>query len=203
MDDFYAAIGYGDINSNQIAQTIFNQEQREQEGLAGLSGTLLQTRFSRSTSKVADGLMMQGVEGLRTRLGHCCTPIPGDPIIGYVTKAHGVTIHRTDCPNIATCIKRGHNHRLIDVQWTEGDQKTYPVRIQISAYDRSGLMRDISKLIADEHINMLSVEVLTGQKDNLALINAALGIEDVTQLMRLLTKIDRLPNIIDVRRTLS
>lgn len=203
-DDFYAAIGYGDINSQQIAQAIFNQERREQDRLAALNGTLIQARVSRSsTSKLSDGLMVQGVEGLLTQLGRCCTPIPGDPIIGYVTKGRGVTIHRTDCPNVATCVRRGQNHRLIDVQWTTGGQDIYPVKIQISAYDRSGLMRDVASLVADEHINMLSVEALTGQKDNLALINATLEIEDVVQLMRILTKIDRLPNIVDVRRTLS
>ncbi len=203
-EDFYAAIGYGDINSQQIAQAIFNHERREQERLAALNGTLIQARISRSsTSKLGDGLMVQGVEGLLTQLGRCCTPVPGDPIIGYVTKGRGVTIHRTTCPNVATCVRRGHNHRLIDVQWTTGGQEIYPVKIQISAYDRAGLMRDVASLVADEHINMLSVEALTGQKDNLALINATLEIEDVAQLMRILTKIDRLPNIVDVRRTLS
>ncbi|MFZ4661198.1 MAG: RelA/SpoT family protein [Caldilineaceae bacterium] len=204
IEDFYAAIGYGDINSQQIAQAIFNQERREQERLAALNGTLIQARISRSsTSKLGDGLMVQGVEGLLTQLGRCCTPVPGDPITGYVTKGRGVTIHRTTCPNVATCVRRGHNHRLIDVQWTTGSQEIYPVKIQISAYDRAGLMRDVASLVADEHINMLSVEALTGQKDNLALINATLEIEDVAQLMRILTKIDRLPNIVDVRRTLS
>ena len=203
-EDFYAAIGYGDINSQQIAQAIFNYERREQERLAALNGTLIQARISRSsTSKLGEGLMVQGVEGLLTQLGRCCTPVPGDPIIGYVTKGRGVTIHRTTCPNIATSVRRGHNHRLIDVQWTTGGQEIYPVKIQISAYDRSGLMRDVASLVADERINMLSVEALTGQKDNLALINATLEIEDVAQLMRILTKIDRLPNIVDVRRTLS
>jgi GTP pyrophosphokinase len=203
-EDFYAAIGYGDINSQQIAQAIFNHERREQERLAALNGTLIQARIARSsTSKLGEGLTVQGVEGLLTQLGRCCTPVPGDPITGYVTKGRGVTIHRTTCPNVATSVRRGHNHRLIDVQWTAGGQEIYPVKIQISAYDRAGLMRDVASLVADEHINMLSVEALTGQKDNLALINATLEIEDVAQLMRILTKIDRLPNIVDVRRTLS
>ena len=147
--------------------------------------------------------MVQGVEGLLTQLGRCCNPIPGDPIIGYVTKGRGVTIHRTDCPNVATIVRRGHMQRLIDVQWAADRSETYPVKIQISAYDRSGLMRDVASLVADEHINMLSVEALTGQKDNLALINATLEIADVAQLMRVLTKIDRLPNIVEARRMIG
>jgi len=203
LDDFYAAIGYGDVNSQQIAQRIIDQERREQERLALKNGFLIHTRVNRGSPKLKDGLVVQGVEGLLTQLGRCCSPVPGDPITGYVTKGRGVTIHRTDCPNVSTSVRRGQTHRLLDVQWTAGGQETYPVKIQISAYDRSGLMRDVASLVADAHINMLSVEALTGQKDNLALINATLEIEDVAQLMRILTKIDRLPNIVDVRRMIG
>lgn len=201
VDDFYAAIGYGDINSQQIAQRVFDQERREQERLAAQNGILINTRPRLSDTN--GGLMVQGVEGLLTQLGRCCNPIPGDPITGYVTKGHGVTVHRTDCPNVGNIVRRGDTRRLIDVQWATERSETYPVKIQISAYDRSGLMRDVAILVADEHINMISVEALTGQKNNLALINATLEIEDVVQLMRVLTKIDRLPNIVEARRSLG
>ena len=211
VDDFYAAVGYGDINSQQIGQRVFDQERREQERLAAQNGILINTRLPRSTNggngaaggAAGSSLMVQGVEGLLTQLGRCCHPIPGDPITGYVTKGRGVTIHRTDCPNVGTIVRRGYTQRLIDVQWAADRSETYPVKIQISAYDRSGLMRDVASLVADEHINMLSVEALTGQKDNLALINATLEIADVAQLMRVLTKIDRLPNIVEARRTIG
>jgi GTP pyrophosphokinase len=204
IDDFYAAVGYGDVNSQQIAQRVFDQERREQERLAAQNGILINTRpRSTGTGGGGGGLMVQGVEGLLTQLGRCCNPVPGDPIIGYVTKGRGVTVHRTDCPNIGTIVRRGGTQRLIDVQWATERSETYPVKIQISAYDRSGLMRDVAILVADEHINMISVEALTGQKNNLALINATLEIEDVIQLMRVLTKIDRLPNIVEARRALG
>ena len=203
IDDFYAAVGYGDINSQQIAQRVFDQERREQERLAAQNGILINTRPRAIDNTGSGGLMVQGVEGLLTQLGRCCNPVPGDPITGYVTKGRGVTIHRTDCPNIVTIVRRGDTQRLIDVQWAAERSETYPVKIQISAYDRSGLMRDVASLVADEHINMISVEALTGQKNNLALINATLEIEDVVQLMRVLTKIDRLPNIVEARRALG
>lgn len=202
VDDFYAAVGYGDINSQQIATRVFEQERREQERLAAQSGILINTRPP-SIPDTASGLMVQGVEGLLTQLGRCCNPVPGDLITGYVTKGRGVTIHRTDCPNIASIVSRGFAQRLIDVQWAAERSETYPVKIQISAYDRAGLMRDVASLVADEHINMVSVEALTGQKNNLALINTTLEIEDVAQLMRVLTKIDRLPNVLEARRALG
>ncbi len=203
VEDFYAAVGYGDINSQQIGTRVFEQERREQERLAAQNGMLINTRSVQSTTTTDNGLMVQGVEGLLTQLGRCCNPVPGDPIIGYVTKGRGVTVHRTDCPNIATIVRRRGTERMIDVQWAAESSETYPVKIQISAYDRAGLMRDVSSLVADEHINMISVEALTGQKNNLALINATLEIEDVVQLMKVLTKIDRLPNIVEARRALG
>ncbi|HHY55322.1 MAG TPA: ACT domain-containing protein, partial [Chloroflexi bacterium] len=87
--------------------------------------------------------------------------------------------------------------------WTTKQEKTYPVKIHISAYDRSGLVRDVAALVADEHVNMRNIEAVTGQKDNLAVITATLEIQDVAQLTRIMTKIERLPNIKDVFRKIS
>jgi GTP pyrophosphokinase len=146
---------------------------------------------------------VQGVEGLLTNLGRCCNPVPGDPIVGYVTRGRGVTIHRVSCPNMVATLRKGADGRLVDVQWTSKPEKTYPVKVQVSAYDRQGLVRDIAGLVADEHINMRSVEALTGQKNNLAIITAMLEIEDAAQLMRILTKMDRLSNVVEARRLLA
>jgi GTP pyrophosphokinase len=203
LDDLLAAIGYGDVNSQQIAQRVLEYERREQaknatyESLVTNPGAT--ARRSREPSG-RGGLIVQGVEGLLTQLGRCCHPVPGDTIVGYVTRGRGVTIHRTTCPNIKIVLSKNQKNRLVDVQWATKPDTTYPVKIQISAYDRAGLVRDVASLVADEHVNMRSVEALTGQKDNLAVINAELEISDVAQLMRILTKIDRLPNIVDVRR---
>ena len=139
-----------------------------------------------------DGLRVQGIEGLLTNLGKCCHPVPGDPIVGYVTKGRGVTIHRQSCPNISRTLAQG-NGRVIEVSWTAKQEHTYPVKIQVSAYDRSGLVRDVAALVADERVNMRNIEAVTGQKDNLAVITATLEIQDISQLTRIMTKIDRLP----------
>ncbi len=201
-DNFLAAIGYGDINSQQIAQRILEYERREQARLNAYQ-TVITNLAPNTRYPAPDGLVVQGVEGLLMQLGRCCHPVPGDTIVGYVTKGRGVTIHRTDCPNIKVVLSKNNPNRLIDVQWATKAEDTYPVRIQISAYDRAGLVRDVASLVADQHVNMRHVEALTGQKDNLAIINAELEITDVAQLMRILTKIDRLPNIVDVRRKLG
>ena len=202
VDDFFAAVGYGDINSQQIAQKILEHERREAEKL-GPPLEIFRHRTNAQERTASEGLMVQGVEGLLTQLGRCCNPVPEDSIVGYVTKGRGVTIHRTSCPNIASVLRRNLTNRLIDVQWSIVRDAVYPVKIQINAYDRAGLVRDVASLVADEHINMSSVEAITGQRDSMALINATLEIEDVSQLMRILTKIERLPNIVDVRRAVS
>ncbi|RIK33705.1 MAG: (p)ppGpp synthetase [Chloroflexi bacterium] len=202
VDDLLAAIGYGDVNSQQIAQRVLDHERREQARLAAYQ-TVFTSTSPGERRRATEGLVVQGVPGLLTQLGRCCHPVPGDAIVGYVTKGRGVTIHRTDCPNIKTAVSKNHGSRLVDVQWVTKPDATYPVKIEISAYDRAGLVADVAGLVANEHVNMRHVEALTGQKNNLALINAELEITDVAQLMRILTKIDRLPNIVNVRRKMN
>ncbi|MGL4650207.1 MAG: RelA/SpoT family protein, partial [Caldilineaceae bacterium] len=211
VDDFLAAIGFGDINSQHIAQKLLEQEARERNRLQAQQGLWpgnLPTPGERSErsdrATVGDGLSIQGVGGVLNNLGKCCNPVPGDPIVGYVTRGRGITIHRVNCPNMASALRKGSDARLMtDVAWTSKPEKTYPVKIQVSAYDRQGLVRDIAGLVADEQINMRSVEALTGQKNNLAIVTATLEIEDATQLMRILTKMDRLSNVVEARRLLG
>ncbi len=195
LDDFLAAIGYGDINSQHIATRVIEYERREQERLASFDVFSFQPGQNAADVAGFDGLRVQGIEGLLPNLGKCCHPVPGDPIVGYVTKGRGVTIHSQKCPNINRLLGNEHS-RIIEVSWTTLQEKTYPVKIHISAYDRSGLVRDIAALVADEHVNMRNIEAITGQKDNLAVITATLEIQDVTQLTRILTKIEHLPKII-------
>jgi GTP pyrophosphokinase len=201
VDDFLAAIGYGDINSQHLATRWLEAERREQERRLWEERPL-EAALSTSRATTSGGFMVQGVDGLLTHLGRCCNPVPGDPIIGYVTRGRGLTVHRATCPNIVSTVRKGQENRLVDVQWAAKPEATFPVKIQVSAYDRSGLMRDVAALVADEHINMVSVEAITGQKDNLAIINATLEIENASQLTRVLTKIDRLPNVVEARRRL-
>ena len=205
LDDFLAAIGYGDINSQHIAAKVLEYERREQERLAPFDHFAFHAGpglGSADVDKAHDGFRVQGVEGLLTNLGKCCNPVPGDPIIGYVTKGRGVTIHRFTCPNMSRMLSQGSG-RIIEVSWTTKHEYTYPVKIQVSAYDRAGLVRDVAALVADEHVNMRNIDAITGQKDNLAVITATLEIQDISQLTRIMTKIDRLPNIQEVRRKIG
>jgi GTP pyrophosphokinase len=139
-------------------------------------------------------MSVRGTGGLLTMLAQCCHPVPGDSIVGYITRGRGISIHRRDCTNI---LRSDEEERLIEVSWGSA-QSTYPVAIKISAYDRGGLLRDIAAVVASEGINMSSVNVSTSK--NLAAFVITLDIYDVAQLSRVLDKIERLPNVIEVRR---
>jgi GTP pyrophosphokinase len=200
VDDFLAAIGYGDVNPQQIAQKSLDQEQRDRANVFSVDDFL--TRDPASSPRREDGgeFSIHGVSGLLTNLARCCKPFPGDSIVGYVTRGRGVTIHRTDCPNMQAAIRKGVDGRLLDVQWSSKSDQRYPIEIAVNALDRPGLVRDIAILVADEHINMSHVSAQTAHKNHLAVITATLEIEDATQLSRILTKLERVPNVIDAVR---
>ena len=197
LDDFLAAIGYNDINIQSVVQKLLEQESTQEE--RSFSG--ITVSMDRDNDK---DLRVEGMGGMLVNLGRCCSPVPGEPIVGYITVGRGVTIHKTDCPNMAHIMMTGNQQRFVEVQWASAfTDKVYPVKININAFDRPGLVRDISNLIADEHVNMSDVMALTGQKNNMALIKATLQIKDTGQLLRILTRIERIPNVVEARRVLA
>jgi (p)ppGpp synthase/HD superfamily hydrolase len=132
-----------------------------------------------------------------TNLAHCCNPVPGDPIVGYITRGHGATVHRTDCANI---LRIPDKERLVRVSWGRV-VSTYPVEVRITAYDREGLLRDVSELVTEDHINMRQVSVNT--KANQATIDMSIEVTDLSQLSRVLSRIEALPNVVEARRVRS
>jgi GTP pyrophosphokinase len=138
--------------------------------------------------------MVLGLKGLLTTMGKCCSPVPGDDIIGYITRGRGATIHRVDCPNMLRIRER---ERLVRVSWGE-PKRTYPVNVQIKAYDRDGLLKDITTLISDEGINLGQVKAIVNQ--NIAIFDLTLEVREIDHLTRVLTRIEALSNILHVHR---
>ncbi len=149
-----------------------------------------------STGPLGD-VRVLGVGDLLTNLAHCCHPLPGDRIVGYITRGRGVTVHRQDCPNI---LRVNDRERLIEVDWGIEATDTYPVNVRVEAYDRQGLLRDIAAVVADESISMSSANIVTHKKDHRATMMVTLEIADIDQLSRVLTRIERLPNVVAARR---
>ncbi len=192
VSDFLAAVGYGDITTQQLATRVVQiRENEEEEGE-------LQLLLTAPVSVPADGVSVQGVGNLLTKTAGCCNPLPGDDILGYVTRGQGVTIHRRDCKNLLYLEERDSD-RVIEVTWGP-EKQTYPVVVIIRAYDRGGLLRDIAGVVAEESCSMSAVNITTHKKEHMATITATLEISSVAQLSRTLARIERLPNVLDARR---
>ncbi|MBN1177595.1 MAG: bifunctional (p)ppGpp synthetase/guanosine-3',5'-bis(diphosphate) 3'-pyrophosphohydrolase [Anaerolineae bacterium] len=202
LNDFLAAIGFGDEHSHHIASKILEAQQAEarrkileaQERDEDDDETQDQGEEQRPLPQVEHDIHVLGTGGFLTRMAQCCNPIRGEPIIGYVTRGRGITVHRRDCPNV---INTPDTERLIEVSWGT-ETHTFPVPLVVHVYDRPGLLHDITGEIKDGGINISSVTV--SKRRNLANIYLTLEISDVSQLAWVLTRIGRLPNVIEVRR---
>jgi GTP pyrophosphokinase len=190
-DDFLMALGCGDIHTQTVVNKIVTYL-REQD--ADEKETLPPPRPERKMK--SDEVTIQGAGGLLTQLAQCCNPVKGDPIIGFTTRGRGITIHRQDCPN-ALAIRE--TERLIQVSWGGAAQQTYSVPLRIQAYDREGLLRDVTTIVADEKVSMSRVTV-PDVKKNIANILLTMQVTDLTQLTRILKRVEQLPNVLDVRR---
>ena len=189
-DDLMAAVGYGDLSTQTVATRLLEQEEQP---LAIPSGGELRPLGDTSEIRV------RGVGRVLTSLARCCNPVPGDEIIGYITRGRGVSVHRKDCPNV---LNSSDQERLIEVDWgRDGDNgHLYPVAVYVRAWDRGGLLRDIASVVADEDINMSAANVATRKKDNMATITATLEIRNMAQLSRVLARLEHLPNVLEARR---
>lgn len=146
-------------------------------------------------------LSIQGVSDLMTNLAKCCQPVPGDKVLGFVTRGAGVTIHREACPNILYQ-KHTAGERVVQVAWGADKEQTYPMTIQIDAFDRKGLLKDISSVFADEKINVLEMATRTEIKNQSVQMSAKVEVGSLEMMSKLLSKLDQLPNVLSVKRKL-
>ncbi|HEX2979375.1 MAG TPA: bifunctional (p)ppGpp synthetase/guanosine-3',5'-bis(diphosphate) 3'-pyrophosphohydrolase [Anaerolineaceae bacterium] len=188
-DDLYEAIGCGDVSLGRIINKISEAEKAK---LDTLNPPAVQQPSDTRTSP--DTVTVLGLKGILTTIARCCKPVPGDEIIGYITRGRGATIHRQDCPNI---LRLRENERIVKVSWGE-PKKTYPVAVEIKAYDRQGLMGDISTVLSNENINLIDIGLKVNH--NLAAIKLVLEVGDIAQLSRVLTRIENLPNVMEAHR---
>ncbi|HEC29069.1 MAG TPA: GTP diphosphokinase [Gammaproteobacteria bacterium] len=191
MQELYALIGKGDVTAVQIAgaaQEIATPKDPDAE-------ILKKTKIS-TAKEVKGDVRIYGVGNLLTTMAKCCKPAPGDSIIGYITKGRGITIHRRDCSNI---LRYGHE-RLIEVSWSRGQESTYPVDISVLAYDRQGLLMDITNVLSDEKVNVLSMNTITDVKDHMARMKLTLEVTGISKLSRVLSRLTQLSNVLEAKR---
>ncbi|RJG10094.1 GTP diphosphokinase [Pseudomonas cavernicola] len=195
-EDLFAALGAGDLRLaplvNAAQQLVEPERGHEQLELIPRRPT------GHKPGKRGD-IQIQGVGNLLTQMAGCCQPLPGDAIVGYITLGRGVSIHRQDCASVLQLSGR-EPERIIQVSWGPVPVQTYPVDIIIRAYDRSGLLRDVTQVLLNEKINVLAVNTRSNKEDNTAAMSLTVEIPGLDALGRLLGRISQLPNIIEARR---
>jgi GTP pyrophosphokinase len=192
-EDFLAALGYGGISLRQVALKLAHLLTQEE------APTKEEAPPEASAAPIyTSAIRVLGTGDLLTQLARCCNPVPGDAIIGYVTRSRGVTVHRRDCFNV---LQEDERERLVEVEWGRGGQ-LYPVAVRIEAWDRVGLMRDISTLVAEEHVNMGAVRTQE-HPDRTVSVFLTLETTGIEQLSRVLNKLESVRGVLFVRRTMD
>ena len=196
-EDLFAALGAGDVrlpHTIGLAQQLLEPHERSAQQL-----DLIPRKPTQYRTPARDEIRIHGVGNLLTQMAGCCQPVPGEPIVGYITVGRGVTIHRQDCAT-ALQLRSREPERMIQVGWGTEPVKTYPVDVLIRAYDRSGLLSDVSQVLLNEKMNIVALNTTVVKEDNIAIINLTVEVPGLDELGRLLGRISQLPNIIEVRR---
>jgi GTP pyrophosphokinase len=196
-EDLFAATGAGDLRPTHVANVAQQMLEPKSEQL-----DLRLTSKPRKPYDTESDIQIRGVGKLKTQVAKCCKPLPGDPIGGYITVGRGVTIHRQDCITFLN-LKDFEPNRIIEVSWGGQPVAVYPVDIEVEAYDRSGLLRDITQVLSASKSDVLAMNTTSNKDENTATMTVTLEISSLEQLARLLAQIRNLPNIIDVRRKRS
>ncbi|MFA5104084.1 MAG: bifunctional (p)ppGpp synthetase/guanosine-3',5'-bis(diphosphate) 3'-pyrophosphohydrolase [Candidatus Margulisiibacteriota bacterium] len=197
FEDFCALVGSGEISFSQAMKQI--RKVLEDEKILSTheqETAKVKTPPQRSRAH-SEGIRVVGMENILTRLSKCCFPLPGDEIVGFVTKGRGVSVHRADCQNVAKDTESGHH--LVKIEWDSDGTATYPAGLDIEAFDRVGLIKDILAQISETRTNIDSVEVKTA-KGSRALVNVVVDVPDVDHLKNIMTSIRKLSDVYDVYR---
>ena len=195
VSSLYAAVGEGHISTQSVIEKIVASLQSEVESDGELDipvkGRAKQLRNSDS------GVLVRGAPDILVKLAKCCTPVPGDPIVGFVTRGQGVSVHQASCHNVQSLLQEPD--RMIDVEWAPSSKSVFLVQIQVEALDRSGLLSDVTRVLSEHHVNILSATVTTSS-DRLALSRFVLEMGATTHHPRVLNAVRRIHAVYDVYR---
>jgi len=192
MDDLLAAIGRGDIKLGQILNRLTPLDAKEE---------LVQHIIKPQQKPALSGndLCIEGVGNLLTHMARCCQPIPGEQVIGYITLGRGVSVHRQDCSNILHATEK-QRHRFLQVSWGDATRERYVVDLLIKAFDRPGLLRDVTSMLSNEKAHVFALQTEMNKQENMFFIRLTVEIDGLNGLSRLLNKLNQIPNVLEARR---
>lgn len=204
-DDLLAALGYGGITVHGIMTKLIELHKKELKAntpvdVSKMLSELKQPQHNGKKSKSSHGVLVEGESGLLVRLARCCNPIPGDPITGYVTRGRGVSVHRSDCPNV---LKDTDFSRMIEVGWDIGLDKVYTVELEIVCNDKSGMLTSVLAVPTEMKINIHSVNASPNRSNKTSTIMLGLEVRNSTQVTQIMTKLRRLKDVFSVTRKMG
>jgi GTP pyrophosphokinase len=188
VDSMYASLGYGALSAPQVVTRLGILDDTE---LA-----IPQQAAPAPPPTAKGGVRVKGMGDLLVRFGVCCDPVPGDPIVGYITRGRGVTVHRADCTNVRNMAER---ERIVEVEWERTGPRTYPVAVRIVGWDRTGLLRDIASIISEDQVQLVSLAA-NANPDRTATVNAVMQVTSVEQLSRVLARLEGVRDVFSVSR---
>jgi GTP pyrophosphokinase len=195
LDALYVAMGEGHVSPQSVVARLARL----------VSGTphedVTEVPLARpvriTPSDASTGVMVKGLPDVWVKLGRCCTPVPGDEIVGFVTRGQGVSVHREDCPNVKTL--RREPERMIEVSWSEGKPTSFVVAVQVEALDRTRLLSDVATVLSDHHVNIISATSTLG-RDRTVTLRFTFELADITHLAGILTAVKKIENVYDASR---
>ncbi len=195
LDSLYVAIGTGDMGVGQVMSTIQKHFAKNSEDELGF----FHKRSRSAPQKLDQSFSIDGVGNLLTTIARCCSPIPGDEIAGFITIGRGVSIHRQDCSNLLQ-LQTDEPERIIKVDWTQQGTRDYSIDIVIEAFDRHGLLKDITMVLDSDHVNISDISISRNKTSNMVDMHLSIDIRDLSQLSRVLVRLSQLPNVASVER---
>jgi len=190
VDDLLAGVGHGDVSPASVASRVLELE-------APKAPPPLPPPVAPAHHGKPKGVRLAGIGDVLSQSARCCNPVPGDEVIGFVTRGRGVVIHRVDCPNVRNTPEP---ERLVALDWGGGQRTTFPVDVHIEAHDRAGLLRDIAEVIANEGLNLRAAQVDARGKSDIAIARLTIDVRESEQLVRVLAKLERLPYVVSAAR---
>lgn len=199
-DDLFANLGYGGLNITALINKLKDEYKRTHEKAIPIVNITTDTAQPSKHKSSSDGIVVKGIENCLIRYSKCCNPLPGDPIIGYITRGRGVSIHRQDCINVASMLlDENERARLIDVAWENTKETAYLSKLKIVCSDRNGLVLEVANVVSETKVNLKSINARS-TKDAIAIVEITVEVNSTEQLNVLIKKIKKLKDIIEVTR---
>ncbi len=197
-DDMYAAVGFSGITAQQVVNRLAERQRKQREQEEAIEKITVEMKSPAPRKQTDSGVIVRGIDNMMIRLSRCCNPVPGDSIIGFITKGRGVSVHRADCPNVHA----DQTDRLIPVEWENAgapDKKDYAIDIEVEAYDRAGLINEVMHMVSEAKTTITAVSG-KADADKIATINMTIMIPHISHLNRVVEKIKQIPDVYSVKR---